>query len=135
MPDPAAQEIHDLHAFLAAWYRGEIEKTRAAFARAYDVTAEAFTFVSPASGQVIPRDVLLGALYERHGTLPGYDAQISAITPRHRVGEIAIYTYVIREVFDAEREQTVTVSITFRDAPAAPNGVAHLHVHETLRVE
>jgi hypothetical protein len=130
MADAGEQEIRELHAFIRAWFRGEVKKSETAFARMAGVVADGFVLVAT-SGHAIEREPLLRGFFERHGAIPSYKFRIEDVRLRQRHGDVAIYTYQIEESDDARGRQTVMVSIVFREDDAMPNGLEHLLVHET----
>lgn len=132
------REVHDLHDFFAAWYRGE--HPEAAFDRVERALAEEFAIVTP-DGERIEREPLLAGIREGRGEESGMGAERAAgageaafaidaraITVADVTEERCLLTY---EEHHQPAGTARASSAWFRPSGTAPNGVAWLFVHET----
>lgn len=133
-------EVHDLHDFFAAWYRGEHSKDD--FDRVERAIADEFAIVTP-EGERIEREPLLAGIREGHGEESGIGAERAAdagsgggpftidardVTMTDVTDDRCLLTY---EEHHAPAGTARASSAWFRPSGTAPNGVEWLFVHET----
>lgn len=148
--DRCRREVHELHDFFAAWYRGE--HPEAAFTRVERALAEDFTIVTP-DGERIEREPLLAGIREGRGEGTGMGAGREATegadagggdgdTEGDEAFAIDARAVTVADVtedrclltYEEHHEPAGTArasSAWFRSSGTAPNGVAWLFVHET----
>lgn len=123
-------EIVELHAFFEGWLGGTLPPTDAVYARLAETMAPEFALVTP-GGKLVPRKQLLAQLRAAHGSRPGWRIWIQDPKLRLQAGDLLIATY---EEWQRHGDGIVTGRLStaiFRARPAAPNGLAWVHVHET----
>ena len=124
-------EVAELHAFFQDWFRGELPRTRSAFAAFADALGADFEIVSP-DGHSSVREELLEALWELHG-------RESAAGLRIRVADVephAVAPGIWRCGYEEWHQRGGTArgrrsTALLEEAPDAPRGWLWLHVHET----
>ena len=124
-----AREVVELHAFFESWFRGELPGTDDAFARFDGVLDPGFEMVAP-SGATLDRSAVLTMVHGAHGAMPHMRIWIQAHRSLVSAGDTALVTYEEWQERDGETKARVSTGL-FRAAPAAPNGVCWIHVHET----
>jgi len=124
-------EIAELHDFFAAWFLGHCPKSRAGFARVAEALAAGFVQIDPQGGER-RRAALLAALRAAHGCRAGQAFAIRIVRPKVRLIHrgLALATYEERQMADGATTRRRS-SALFGPAPAAPRGVAWLHLQET----
>ena len=123
------QEVIDLHAFFQGWLDGTLPNDDALFARFAAANNPAFTLISP-DGSMAGGAATGSWIRAAYGTRPGFRLWTDAHQMHYQDANLAIVTY--REWQTREGATTVRISTAvFRTAPAAPNGVAWVHIHET----
>ena len=127
----ALTEIVELHRFFAIWFLGRCANSRAAFARVTDALAPGFVRIDPA-GRLQGRAAVLSALDAAHGCYAGEAFAIRVLRPRVSLIQpglvLAIYEERQRRGGALTRRRA---SALLAQAPAAPRGVAWLHLQET----
>jgi len=139
-PERCRREIHALHDFFGAWYRGE---SGLDFDRVERALAAEFALVTP-EGRRVEREPLLESVRADHGDGAGMaadpegerpdDADPFAIEARDcsvvdQTDERCLLTY--EEHHAGPVESARTSAAWFAPDDDAPNGVAWLFVHET----
>jgi hypothetical protein len=124
-------EIDGLHRFFVAWFRGGCPKTRAGFARVAEALAPGFVQIDP-QGRERRRAALLAGLRVAYGCRAGEDFAIRIVRPTIRLVQdgLALATYEERQRSGGTTTRRRS-SALFAPAPAAPAGVAWLHLQET----
>ncbi len=129
-------EVVELHRFFQDWFAGRLPDTDEAFGRLASGLAPSFEMVTP-DGATRTRDQVLGGVRGGH---PGGDGASSAEVTRfeirnhrhrHTFGEVAVVTYEEWQTRGDSSQGRVATAV-FQAAPAAPNGVVWLHLHETM---
>ena len=127
----ALAEIDGLHRFFVDWFLGRCPKSRAGFARVADALAPGFVQIDP-QGCERRRAPLLAALRAAHGCRAGEGFAIRIVRPTvrlvHRGLVLATYEERQRSGGATTRRRS---SALLGPAPAAPTGVAWLHLQET----
>ena len=127
------QEVRTFHAFLRDWLAGAVPRTAETFARFSGVMGDGLEVISP-RGTITGRDSLVDEFEGLHGQLAAdadeFEIWIENVRCRWLEGDHALVTY---EEWHRRRGATSARLSTalFRRAPAAPSGVAWVHVHET----
>ena len=127
------QEVRGFHAFLRDWLAGAVPRTPETFARFSGAMDAGVEVIGP-RGTVTARDALVDEFEGLHGQLAAdadaFEIWIENFRLRWQAGDHALVTYE-----EWHRRQGATSarlsSALFRRAPAAPSGVAWMHVHET----
>ncbi|MGI9393116.1 MAG: DUF4440 domain-containing protein [Boseongicola sp.] len=133
MTDRFRNEIEDMHAFIAAWFRGDVAHDgklfEEQFARRLD---PALVNIQP-SGQVLTRADLLDGIHAGYAGNANFQIEIEDVVPRFAQGDVALVTYV---EFQRGAKNTVPAdnrrvsSVWFRSVQdGAP--LRWLHIHET----
>jgi hypothetical protein len=125
----AIQEVIDLHIFFQEWLDGSLPNTDAAFARFHAATAAGFTLISP-DGSIAAGADTATWIQTAHGTRRGFRLWTDAHNVRYVNDNLAVVTYQEWQTRDGVTTGRISTAI-FVAAPAAPNGVAWLHVQET----
>ncbi len=123
------REIEELHAFFVAWFRGELPRTPAAFARFTNVTAPEFTLISP-DGALIDYVTAVDWIENAHNSRTHFNIWIDNFRIHQQRDDVTIVTY--HEM--GARDDGVTARLStaiFAADDDAPNGIIWLHVHET----
>lgn len=125
------REIHELHAFFEAWFRGDAPN--AEFERVARALAPDFQLVSP-RGQVDDQNAILAAIRAaRGGRSAAFEIRIEAVEARYE-SESSCLMFYEEHQHDPERGSTVRLSSAlFRRAEDTPRGVEWVHLHETWR--
>lgn len=123
------REIEALHVFFQKWLNGAIPGGAEELRRVEEALSDAFVMISPDAGQT-PRDVLLQHLRSSHGTWQEGRIWIENVQGRSLSEELALVTYEEWQQ-TGEEVRGRRSSALFRRAPAAPEGVAWVHLHET----
>jgi len=122
------REIHELHAFFTAWYRGTIADPDSAFSRVENVLAPEFTLIT-SDGYTMPREQLLSLLRGEHAKRPEIEMRVDQIQLRLVSGEIVLITYQEHGV-TANGARSKLISALLRRKPNTPNGLEWVHIHE-----
>lgn len=122
-------EVRELHDFFAAWFRGDLPDTDAAFERFAGVMAPSFQIVTP-GGVALDRDPILDAVRKRRGSSADFDIEIRNHVHRFTIGDITVVTYEEVQRDDGV-ERVRFSSAVLQSKPGAPQGVEWLHLHET----
>ena len=133
--DRLCTEIEAVHAFLAAWFRGEAARSEAAFAAELaDRLAPGMVNIQP-SGRVLARAELLAAIKDGHGANPAFAITITDCALRHVTddGRLALVTYVEhqRGAKNTDPPDNRRLSSALFEIPPAPARPIWLHIHET----
>jgi hypothetical protein len=124
-------EIEQVHAFIAAWFRGDMEQDDAAFeARLANRFDHQMINIQP-SGQLLTRSDLLGGLRSGYGANPNFQIEILNCELRFQAGGQALVTYVeqqrgAKNTVPADNRRVS--SVLFDISGAEPRW---LHIHET----
>jgi hypothetical protein len=127
--EQCAAEVDDLHAFFERWFAGELPPTRAELARFSDVLADDFRMIQP-SGLTRTHEGITADVFDAHGTHEEVTIETSTFEPRDADGDRCLGTYEEWQTVGDERTGRVS-TVLFRRAPATPNGVEWVHLHET----
>jgi hypothetical protein len=127
--DQCVQEVIDLHAFFQAWLRGELADRAEVFSRFIDAVAPEFTLISP-TGQAARLPETAEWIRRAHGARPGVKLWTDEHTAHFAADGAALLTYREWQTWNGATTLRIS-SALLRRAPAAPNGVAWLHIHET----
>ena len=123
------REIDELHAFFEEWLSGQLPDTDAAFARVEAVLAPDFTLVDP-GGHEADRATMAQILRGLWNTRPRVHIWIEGFSLLLDAPPLLVARY--EEWQEGSAGDTVRISTAiFRVAPAAPNGVQWVRVHET----
>ena len=139
--DPEAKravtaEVEAFHAYLSAWFRGEIERDDTAFDRALSSRWPAGMVNIQPSGTAFPGEIILEKIRAEYGSNPGFtiaihDVEIVGVNRDDR-REIVVATYVERQrgARQSAPENARRSSVWLeRDAPGSD--WRWLHLHET----
>ena len=120
-------EVHDLHEFFAAWYRGE----PVSFDRVEQALAPDFEMIAP-DGRRLDRAAVLSSVREGRDARgdEGFEIEIRAVEPVAVAGEHAVLRYEEWQTADADTDGRISTAV-FRSASRTPNGVEWVTVHET----
>lgn len=129
LAEACAAEVDELHAFFELWFTGELPATREALGRFSDVLAEDFRMIQP-SGLTRTRDGITTDVFDAHAAHDAVTVETSSFEPRHVGESTCLGTYEEWQTTGDERTGRVATAL-FRRAPAAPNGVEWVHLHET----
>jgi hypothetical protein len=131
LPAAVLAEIDGLHRFFVDWFLGRRTNDAAGFARCADALAADFVQIDP-GGRERPRQALLEALQAAHGCYGelAFDIRIERAQVRIVRADLALATYEEWQQF-ADRLSARRSTALFAASPAAPLGVAWLHLHET----
>jgi hypothetical protein len=129
LAERCAAEVDDLHAFFELWFRGELPRTRAEVARFEDALAADFEIVQP-SGLTRTREGIVREVFDAHATHDAVTVETSTFEPRYADEEACLGTYEEWQTVGDGRTGRISTAL-FRRAPAAPNGVEWVHLHET----
>lgn len=93
--DSVRTEIETLHAFLAGWLSGRLNKDKARFTAEIDgILGPGFYNVQPA-GRVLTKNNLLEGLWDGYGMSPDFDIRVTDVVLRqHLAGDTVVATYV-----------------------------------------
>lgn len=124
-------EIEDVHAFIAAWFRGDVARDDALYdAELADRVAPDLINIQP-SGQVLTRTDLVEGIRKGYGTNPAFEIRISDFVLRFKDNDRALVTYVEHQsgAKNSTAENRRISSVWFAISPeGAP---MWLHIHET----
>lgn len=128
-------EIETVHAFISAWFRGEVGQSKTAFdAQLADRLAPSFVNIQP-SGQVLTRSDLLTSLYEGHGSNPKFRISIADSTVRYQenAGRLVMATYREHQqgAKNTDPPDNVRISTVLFELSPGDGRPAWLHIHET----
>ena len=129
LQDACFQEVVDLHTFFQGWLGGVLPDDDAVFARFAAANDPAFTLISP-DGSIADSVETSAWIRAAHGTRRGFRLWTDAHRMHFQDGNIALVTYREWQMRDDATNVRLSTAL-FRIAPAAPNGVAWVHVHET----
>jgi hypothetical protein len=128
-PITAAREVIELHAFLEAWFRGELPKSEEAFQRLSRAWPPAFRLVSP-EHQTLEAPALLRQTYEEHAAYPSLRIEVrDASSTLVDDGSVAIVVYEERHI-DGGSVDARFCSALLADDESNTLAV-WLHVHES----
>ncbi len=128
-------EIERFHAFVAAWFRGEVERSEDLFRRELsDRLASGLINIQPA-GPVLSRDRLVSSLFDGHGANPDFAIEIAdvAILGIFENGHVLLGTYLEHQSGarnTTPSENTRRSSVLFR-LSSSDRSLTWLHIHET----
>jgi hypothetical protein len=123
------QEISQLHEFFAGWLSGRLPAETATFDRFSQVMADTFTIVNPA-GAEIALPALSQGLKAAWGRQPGLHIRIKAVKLLDSEAGLVVARYQEWQQSTALESGRIS-TVVFRRAPATPNGLLWLRVHET----
>lgn len=128
-------EVEALHAFLAAWFRGDLPRDKALFHSEFaDRLADGMENIQP-SGIALSKETLLGAIFEGHGSNGAFeigirDFRLLAVSA-DRGFAVATYVEDQKGAKNTDPPDNTRVStVVFRLADG-DRSVAWLHLHET----
>ncbi len=135
LEDLARKEVERFHAFVAAWFRGEVARSEALFAREVtDRLAEDLINIQPA-GQALRAAELLPSLFQGHGANPAFEIEIEGVSLLgvYDSGRLLLATYLEHQrgaKNTTPPDNTRRSSVLFRLDPET-RALTWLHVHET----
>ncbi len=129
-------EVEAVHAFIAAWFRGEVSQEQGAFdTHLANRLAMDLINIQP-SGQVLSRDQLMKSIYNGHGSNEDFgitiqDFRLLQISP---IQGVAVASYVehqrgAKNTTPADNLRITTV--LFQISGPSQQGPVWLHLHET----
>ena len=129
------REIETVHAFISAWFRGDVGQSKAAFdEQLADRLTPSFVNIQP-SGQVLTRADLLASLYDGHGTNPNFTISIADSTVRYRAdaGRLVMATYREHQkgAKNTDPPDNVRISTVLFEMSDGDGRPTWLHIHET----
>ncbi|PSK99000.1 hypothetical protein CLV63_104224 [Murinocardiopsis flavida] len=127
----AHAEIRRQHRFLQDWFAGTLPRTAEAFAPFAASTPPDFTFIDTSAART-SRPELLRQVESAHGAVPGLVIEVSEVSLIAAAGPLVIAGFTEVHV-TADARTTRLVTAVLRHDPAAPGGLAWLHLHETAR--
>lgn len=129
----AVREAHRLHKVLEAWLCGDSLRTDAGFAPFADALADPCRVISPL-GTVTERAALLTEFESIHGVLAEHSADFTIRVENTEIlrawDDHALIGYEEWHDLAGDRSARLSTAL-FITAPAAPLGVAWVHIHET----
>ena len=132
MQTPYEKEIHELHDFFQAWFRGDLPDTDEAFARFAAVMAESMVHINP-GGTVAERPALVEAIRKGYGGWQGrgegWKIEIRDVQLRQDLGNALVVTYQEWQ-FLGEQTRARLTTVVLGKRQDTPNGLEWLHVHE-----
>lgn len=130
--DQALAEVVGLHDFFSVWFRADLPATDEVYTRFADALHPAFSMVVT-TGVVLDRGTVLGAVRSAHGSRPdAFHIAVRNFEARVTGDDALLATYEEWQ-FDGDELLTARTSTAYFVAdPAAPEGVAWRHLHETL---
>jgi hypothetical protein len=127
------REIHELHTFFTAWFRGELPASDGAFDRFTRAAAPEFRIVTP-DGKVLGSAEVMAWVRPAHGSKaaqrPAFRIWIDGFDLRWVGGDRALVSYVERQRL-ADRETARLSLAAFRVDAAAPCGWLWTDLQET----
>lgn len=133
MNERLRSEIEHVHAFIAAWFRGEVAQDDALFNAQLAARLDfALVNIQP-SGQVLTRAELVNGIHSGYGGNPNFSIEIDDVVVRFARNDVALVTYV---EFQRGAKNTVPAdnrrvsSVMFRGVQEGEAPV-WLHIHET----
>lgn len=133
MVDRFRDEIEEVHAFIAAWFRGDVAQDDALFEKELAGRMDvALVNVQP-SGQILTRAELIDGIRSGYGSNSEFRIEIENVEVQSASNELTLLTYVefqrgARNTVPADNRRVSTV--LFREVPGAPRPL-WLHIHET----
>jgi hypothetical protein len=126
LADKAEAEVHRLHAFFVAWFRGEA----ADFSDCEGAFAGDFRMVTP-DGAVHARAAVVDRLRAARATTGGdFAIEITELRLAWRNDDVVLLEYVERQRRDGQATARRATGL-FTEAESAPGGVLWRHVQET----
>ena len=135
MADRYRDEIEGLHAFIAAWFRGDVAQDDGLFDAEFTRRLDPALINIQPSGQVLTRQDLLNGIRAGHGGNPDFRIEIEDVSLRFSEDDLARVTYV---EFQRGAKNTVPadnrrVSSVLFGGVKEGGSLTWLHIHETGR--
>ncbi|MFY0611607.1 MAG: DUF4440 domain-containing protein [Hyphomicrobiaceae bacterium] len=135
MVDRFRDEIEEVHAFIAAWFRGDVAQDDALFEKQFAARLDTALVNIQPSGQVLTRDDLLTGIRAGYGSNPAFQIEIEDVALRCAGHDLALVTYVefqrgARNTDPADNRRVS--SVLFRGLNAGGT-LIWMHIHETGR--
>ncbi len=132
-------EVETVHAFLSAWFRGEMPESEEAYAREWaDRLAPGLINIQP-SGRILTREQLVEGVRAGYGSNPDFRIEIRETELRgfDSEGGMALFTYAefqtgARQTVPADNVRVSSALFSLGDGVNRPLWV---HIHETARIE
>ena len=122
------KEIHELHAFFEAWYRGTVDESDGSFSRVKAVLAPEFTLIT-SDGHAIARDQLLALLRAEYSTKPDIKIWVENFQLRLAAGDVVLANYEEHGTTTSGKRSTLITAV-LRKNPERQNGLEWIHIHE-----
>ena len=126
------KEIHEMHAFFQAWFRGELPDTDEGFARFSQVVSESMVHINP-GGTVSEHTALVDAIRKGYGGWRGqgesWKIEIRNVQLRQDLGNALVVTYEEWQ-FLGQQTRARLSTVVFGKKEGTPNGLEWLHIHE-----
>lgn len=127
MSDPFANEIVDLHRFLDAWLKGQVERGDGEPARLAGALAADFAVIHP-DGSTGDRNAVVASFAGAHGEKPpAYALEVDRIETRRLAPDLCFATYVERHRGEPGRARIVGAILRRR----VGGEIEWLHLQET----
>lgn len=133
MIDRLRREIEDVHAFIAAWFRGDMARDDALFdARLARHLEPGLVNIQP-SGRILTRAELLDGIHDGHARNPSFQIEIRDAVLRQVAGDTALVTYVEhqRGAKNTEPADNRRISSVWFCRIGGDTAPVWLHIHET----
>ena len=133
MSDHFRREIERVHAFIAAWFRGDVARDDALFDSQLATRMDrALVNIQP-SGQILTHSDLVDGIRAAHGSNPDFHIEISDVVLRLVDDDLALVTYVefqrgAKNTVPADNRRVSSVLFRCVHPDAEP---VWLHIHET----
>lgn len=128
MSDPWKTEIIELHEFFEGYFLGTLPLD--ALSRAESALHPDFTMTGP-DGETRNRAAIVQMLHDGHGHTDDLRITTSDFALVRAEGDTTVAAYVERHDLRNGRVNIRQTTVVFVTDPAAPNGVAWRHAHET----
>ena len=133
MKNQLQREIEQVHAFIAAWFRGEVARDDVLFDLHLAARMDASLVNIQPSGQVLTRADLVDGIRAAHGSNPDFQIEISDVAVRLLDVDLALVTYVefqrgARNTVPADNRRVSSVLFCNVSSGGEP---VWLHIHET----
>lgn len=126
-------EIEHVHAFISAWFRGEVTRDAALFDAQLAARLDSALVNIQPSGQALTRAELVNGIRSGYGGNPKFRIDIDNVVVRFADNDLALVTYVeyqrgAKNTVPADNRRVSTVLFRGVQEGAAP---VWLHIHET----
>lgn len=131
--DRFRREIEEVHAFIAAWFRGDIEQTEDAFESELAGRLDASLINIQPSGRTLSRSELIEGIRAGYGRNQAFSISISDVTLHRSNSEQALVTYVElqRGAKNTVPSDNTRVSTVLFGGLTDGSRLQWLHIHET----